>query len=55
MNNNEAWDEMCRVARLAGQSVELIVRYEPPSPYAGRKLRLFYNAATDERGHEWLD
>lgn len=55
MNSDESWDEVCRVAQLNKEAVELIVRYEPPSEYAGRRLRLFYDPIKDERGHEWLD
>jgi hypothetical protein len=52
---NETWDAMCRAARASKQAVEIVVQYEAPSEYAGRKLRLFYDPIADRRGHEWLD
>jgi hypothetical protein len=55
LNPNDAWDVICQSARLTKAAVEMIVQYEPPSEYAGRKLRLFYDPITDQRGHEWLD
>lgn len=50
-----AWRKTVAMAQLTKQSVEIVVEYEAPSEYAGRKLRLYYDPAADSDGHEWLD
>jgi hypothetical protein len=52
---NHQWRTIIALARAARVPVEIEIEYEPPSVYAGRRARLFYDPLTDREGLQWLD